>query len=117
MGHERSEAILRSIPFDFDLVLDVVRDRRLPNELASHAHTDVGKRNATGSRLTEQVVGNAAANSQVEELTAVETQPSSTTFERTIDHEGELLGGAERGDLAIDIPRLDVDPHDAPPTA
>src|SRR5829696_3383190 len=105
------EPVFGGVALQFDLVEDLVRDHGLAREVSGHFYPDALQPDADRPGLAEEVVGDAPGHREVQQLPAAEAEPSAPTLGGPIHHQRELLGRAERGDSAIDVPGLHFDVH------
>jgi hypothetical protein len=107
--HQGAQLLGRSIAPDLHVVGDRLGHRRVAGEIASHGYPDAGQLDPVGTRFAEQVVRDAAGDREIEQLAAVEAEPSSARFHGTIDDERVRPGRTDRCRLPVDVPELDLE--------
>ena len=105
---EASECFLVSVAFEFDLVRDFGRYRRIAHEVSSDSNNNLIQLDATPERFAEKVVRNAAGDRKVQELTTVEVAAATTGLEWPIYNQRELTGRSQGRYLACEISGLDL---------
>jgi hypothetical protein len=68
---QRPEPVLGNVAGYFDLVPDLIRNRRLTHEVSAHLDPDVARFDAGRPDLAEEVVGDAPGNREIQQLPAV----------------------------------------------
>src|SRR5215470_17614672 len=106
---ELVQALARGVAIELDLVLDRLGDGRVAGEVAAHADAHARQLDPVGPRLAEEVVRDAAGDGQVEQLAAVEAEPTATAVDGAVDDERERLGAPDGGRPPGQAPRLDLE--------
>ena len=92
---------------EFDIVGDRLRHYRVTRKVSAHHDAHRVEVHTEAGCLAKEIVGNATCDREVEQLATVEALSAASSISRSIDHDGEGAGRANRRDLTCDSACLD----------
>ena len=87
---------------EFDIVGDRLRHHRVTRKVSAYRDAHGVEIHTEAGCLAKEIVGNATRDREVEQLATVEALSAASSIGRSIDHDGEGTGRANRRDLTCD---------------
>ena len=113
VGTQLFQLLAWRVPCYLNLIADVLGNCRLSDEIAAYNYSNSLQMDAAGTRLPEQIIGDAPSDSEVQELTSVEAESSPATASRTVDDQRVRASAADGRCLGANISELNLEGHRA----
>lgn len=111
MLDEGSELLWRGVAGEFYVIGDRIGERRIASEVAPDSNANRIEADTACRRLPEEIIRDAAADREIEELAPVEPESASTAVCWPVNDQRLRASTSDRGRLAGDVTKLHFNGH------